>query len=138
MNDSIQTLIGIGPYLFARFQTDSYWPPYTYNTVPLRSLQDLLNFILSRRSTPDASENIRNWLTNILLNARRGQCIGQTVLMENQLRQYHVRKENERAWNAVVEFFKDNVPLQHPIRKHLPRYKRGRLQKTKYPRRCAV
>jgi hypothetical protein len=102
----------IGPYLSYRFYTESYWMG---DFVPIYNLQDLLNFVKTKRITVNVRQNLKEWLRNICKNERSQECDGE----------YRIRYENEKGWNAIIEFLRENLD-GYRIKGYLPAKKRRR------------
>ncbi len=133
---SIQTLKHIGPYLEFRFRTESYWPPNTNNRRPIRTLEELEDFVRTRRG-PNRKSKLRGWFIRILQNERSNTCVGRPKWVEGELRQYNVRDVNELGWNAVMNFLRSVIPLGHDVRNDIPPVKRHRPA-SGYPRKCVI
>jgi len=138
LQDNLDTIKYIGPYLYNRFQTESFWPPDSNNLRPLRTKGDLVNFVSSRHITDRTSVNLKLWLTRIMQNERPNQCVEPIKYINNRWCLYHTRFENIYGFNAILQFFRNHIPRGHPIRRHLPRKKTGKAWTTKYPRFCDV
>jgi len=127
----------IGEYLSQGFANKSYWPPIGNVTnapstrVPIRSNQQLINFINTRRITANTKRNVYIWLSHILENRRATLCIANTA-PTNPYELYHVRQVNKYGWNSVIEFLRNNVSLQKRIL--LPNKKKTRH--TSYFQNC--
>ncbi len=121
----------IGPYLAERFENFSIWDNHRY---PIRSLEDLYNFCLTRRMTLDVKTKMRAWLSLIMLNARGSDCVPRGREHNGRLTLYNVRLINRQGFNSVVDFLKLVLPFDR--HRMIPSRKRWRKFSTRYPIRC--
>ena len=104
----------VGPYLSERFRTHSFWPPNDHRRRrlhPIRSLRDLVNFVVSRRG-PHAKGNLTEWLRVITENARAGDCVT-TVNEPHACPFYRVRPQNLFGHTMIINFLRAYVPRSH-------------------------
>lgn len=150
LNLEIWNLPYIGPRFWHRFQQKSRWTPVgVRNAVapqnhPLRTLRQLVRFVNTRRpahATRNAQPNgaIRNqlsqWLSRILKNARPGQCVGNPIPRVRSRYRYKVRPVNFMAWNSVIQFLRDHCAPH--AQAYLPGLKRHQQNLARaYPREC--
>jgi hypothetical protein len=113
----------IGPYLGPRFNTHSFWP--VGHGFPIHSNQELLDFLNSRRNTPNLKKNIYIWLETILENQRSNICIDNTF-HANPNNLYYARKTNKTGWNSTILFLRQNLTNTKVVN-NLPSLKRNRV-----------
>ena len=137
LDQPVQKMKYIGPYIAERFLTASFWPVTSRNVHPITTLRDLRDFLRSRRPLRNTRANMTLWLERVMSNARPEQCVeqGKDVPPDHHL--YHVRRVNECGFNAVVGFWSHHFP-DRPHRSKIPRPKLGRSFPVKYPQLCRV
>jgi hypothetical protein len=123
----------IGPYLSNRFINESYWGNVQ---IEIKSKEELLYFVSSRRITDNTRQRFMNWLTRILTNRRSSECVGDAKIRRGRLIQYNVRNVNQKGWNSVIDYLRNEL-IGNPIREYLPSKKRARPIMS-YPNRCII
>lgn len=138
LNGRIDQLKYIGPYLKRRFVRHSYWPPHTDRRYPIRTIQDLIDFVASRPQTRNVRRIVTSWLNRVTENARQRQCVPEPRRVMSEDRNYKVRRQNFMGFNEIVLFLRDVFPEGNPHRRKIPYLKRGRLLHNKYPSNCRL
>ena len=127
---SLRSLKYVGIYWEDRFKTESYWTSKQY---PIRSLEELIRFVNSRRGYL-MKERLKDWLSRVMRNRRANECVeGSEKLINGSLIRYRVRHENEKGWNAIVDFLREHV--REEMRRKIPARKRGR-RVSNFPLKC--
>lgn len=106
LNAPIRRLKFIGPLLAKRFRDN--------NISTLRDLKDTIE-------TQSRAQNTR-MLHRILENPRKLQCVGQPKNIDGTYQRYCVRRDNQRAWEAVNRYLRrKGVPADKLPPQNLPR-----------------
>lgn len=146
MEDNLQSLNNIGPYIAERFVTHSRW---NGADVPIQNLQQLKNFIIRRANNIDeneAKEKISQWLKVITKNQRNSQCLNNQKyrkVIEGVERNYKVREFNFYAFNAIIDYWVSVIPVNlvyagKNIKQKIPRRITQVGITHKYPLQCTV
>lgn len=87
---SVRALKGVGPFFSTRL-----------NAQGICTLRDLV-----QRITENTRQSNTQFFTEVLLNPRRGQCVGEPRLQSNELRRYLVDATNLRAWQSIDNYLR--------------------------------
>ena len=78
---------------------------------------------------------VREWLREVLMNARPGECCyPQSNVINGEECAYRARETNQKGYNAVLRVWR--YYAIHPFRQWIPRPFTGKSERNKYPRMC--